>query len=91
MNPTTDPANAAELTHDDSRAAWRSPRPDSAELVDRVRGIFAELIELDKVAPGEVDRVVGAMVSHLQSWRPVSVAPLGVLPPPTERIRDPRM
>jgi hypothetical protein len=65
-------------------------KPDSLEFVDRVRGIFAELAELDKVAPGEVDRVVGAMVSHLRSWRPMSVAPLGVLPPPTTRIRDPR-
>jgi hypothetical protein len=66
-------------------------RPDSAELDDRVRGIFAELVELDKVAPGEVDRVVGAMVNHLRSWRPVSVAPLGTLPAPTEAIRDPRL
>ena len=65
-------------------------KPDSTELVDRVRGIFAELVELDKVAPGEVDRVVGSMTSHLRSWRPVAVAPLGVLPPPGAPIRDPR-
>lgn len=65
-------------------------KPDSAELVDRVRGIFAELVEIEKTAPGEADRVVGAMVSHLRSWRPVAVAPLGALPPPSTPIRDPR-
>lgn len=66
-------------------------KPDSTELVDRVRGIFAELVELEKTAPGEADRVVGAMVSHLRSWRPVAITPLGVLPAPTETIRDPRV
>lgn len=59
-------------------------------IAGKVRGIFAELVELERTAPGDVDRVVGAMVAHLASWRPVAVSPLGVLPPPTETIRDPR-
>lgn len=55
-----------------------------------LRHVLAELDELDRTEPDAVAAVVGALVSHLRSWRPESVAPLGTLPPPTEPIRDPR-
>lgn len=51
---------------------------------------LAELAELERVAPQEVAAVAAALVAHLRSWRPEAVAPLGTLPPPTDRIRDPR-
>lgn len=51
---------------------------------------LAELAALDRYAPDEVAAVVAALVAHVRSWRPESVAPLGTLGPPTEPIRDPR-
>lgn len=51
---------------------------------------LAELAELERVAPQEVGAIAGALVAHLRSWRPEAVAPLGTLPPPTDRICDPR-
>ncbi len=44
----------------------------------------------EPLQPAAVDRVIGALVAHLRSWRPVAVAHLGELPPPGERIQDPR-
>lgn len=55
-----------------------------------LRMALAELAALDRYAPDEVAAVVAALVAHLRSWRPESVAPLGTLGPPTEAIRDPR-
>ena len=55
-----------------------------------LRTAVAELAALDRYAPDEVAAVVAALVAHLRSWRPESVAPLGTLGPPTEAIRDPR-
>ena len=65
----------------------------SAADIERAQtAIFASLIELDKTEPAAVDRIVTSICAHLQSWRPMSVSPLGTLPPPTDpaAIRDPR-
>jgi hypothetical protein len=64
--------------------------PLGAALVELQREVFAKLDELAHHAPADADRVVGAIVSHLRAWRPESVSPLGVLPPPTEPVCDPR-
>jgi hypothetical protein len=61
-----------------------------AALVAMLRKIFVELVEIDKSDPGTVDEIVSAIVGHVRAWRPVSVAPLGTLPDPTEPIVDPR-
>jgi hypothetical protein len=61
-----------------------------SDLLRDQRAIFERLADLERSAPGDVDIIVGAITSHLRSWRPVSVAPLGVLPQPTACIRDPR-
>jgi hypothetical protein len=63
--------------------------PRGTELLRDQRAIFESLRELDKHEPTDVDAIVSAIVSHLQSWRPMSVAPLGQLPPPGI-ISDPR-
>lgn len=60
------------------------------ELAGRMQRILIDLAELDKTAPHDVDFIVGAMIAHLRSWRPVSVAPLGTLPDPEEEPVDPR-
>lgn len=66
---------------------------EGKELGWRMQRILIELAEMDKTAPDDVDVIVQAMIGHLRSWRPVSVAPLGVLPPPTDgpplRVRAP--
>ena len=59
-------------------------------LLRDARALFEFLRELEKESPGDVDIIVRAIVDHLRAWKPTSVAPLGVLPAPTERIRDPR-
>jgi hypothetical protein len=58
-----------------------------AALVEVVR---AALATLDTLEPVEQTAIVGALVADLRARRPMSVAPLSVLPPPTEPIRDPR-
>jgi hypothetical protein len=63
----------------------RSVRASAA--LELQRQVFATAETLD---PGEADELVTAIVSHLRAWRPEAVAPLGVLPPPGEPIRDPR-
>lgn len=57
---------------------------EGKELASRLQRILIELTELERAAPDDVDVLVQAMIGHLRSWRPVSVAPLGVLPPPSE-------
>lgn len=42
-------------------------------LLNAVRLNFSLLAELDKTAPGDVDIIVGAIVGHLRSWRPMSL------------------
>jgi hypothetical protein len=49
-----------------------------------------ELVEVAKIEPTAVEQVVGALVSHLRSWRPESVCYLGELPPPESPNVDPR-
>lgn len=44
----------------------------------------------EALAPAEADQVYAAIVAHVRARRPVSVSPLGTLPPPSELIRDPR-
>lgn len=55
-----------------------------------LRSAFDALAELEKTSPADVDALIATTVAHLRSWRPECVTPLGVLPSPTERIRDPR-
>ncbi|MCX5747107.1 MAG: hypothetical protein NT062_31945 [Proteobacteria bacterium] len=59
------------------------------ELEQMARVLFAQLAERDKTDHAVVDRVVGAMIDHLRSWRSESVMPL-TWGAPTEPIRDPR-
>jgi len=59
-------------------------------LREALRSTLARLDEHAKRHPGEVDAIVATLVAHLRGWRPESVSPLGTLPPPTERICDPR-
>lgn len=58
-----------------------------AALVEVFRAALAALANLE---PAEQDAIVGAIVADLRARRPVAVAPLGVLGPPTEPITDPR-
>jgi hypothetical protein len=55
-----------------------------------IRTLRAALAATETLEPAEQDLVVGALVADLRARRPVAVAPLGVLPAPTEKIRDPR-
>lgn len=64
--------------------------PAAVHLAQRLRADLAELDELAKSSPADADAIVCTLVSHLRSWRPENVAPLGTLPPPGETIRDPR-
>ena len=61
--------------------------PRGTALVEVFRSALATIDSLD---PAEQAAIVGALVRDLQSRRPMSVAPLSTLPPPTEPIRDPR-
>lgn len=57
------------------------------------RALRAELEamrEHEKTAPEEVEALVISLVSHLRSWKPESVMPLGTLPEPGEAVQDPR-
>lgn len=55
--------------------------------IELTRLVFAAAEAMD---PADVDELAVAMTSHLRSLRPEQVAPLGVLPPPTEPNADPR-
>lgn len=56
-------------------------------LVEVFRASPAALAALE---PAEQDAIVGAIVVDLRARRPVAVAALGGLGPPTEPIADPR-
>lgn len=60
-----------------------------AALVEVFRSALATL---DTLEPAEQTAIVGTLVADLRARRPMSVAPLSVLPPPTDpsAIRDPR-
>jgi len=58
-----------------------------AALIEVLRSALATL---DTLEPAEQAAIVGALVADLRARRPVAVAPLGALGPPTEPIRDPR-
>jgi hypothetical protein len=62
--------------------------PRAATVVERFRATFVYLDALDLA---EQDQIVAALVADLRSRRPMSIAPLSVLPAPTEKIRDPRV
>jgi hypothetical protein len=57
-------------------------------IAEVLRSTFAALAELEKTAPADVDAIVITTIAHLLAWRPESVTPLGVLPPPTEPVAD---
>ena len=56
-------------------------------IIEVIRSALAAMEHLD---PVEQDLIVATIVADLRARRPVAVAPLGVLPAPTERIVDPR-
>jgi hypothetical protein len=58
-----------------------------AALVEVFRSALATL---DTLEPDELTAIIGAFVADLGTRRPMSVAPLSVLPPPTQPIRNPR-
>ncbi len=64
--------------------------PRATTIAQRFAADFEDLRELERDHPAEVEAIVCSLVAHLRSWRPESVSPLGVLPPPGEVIRDPR-
>jgi len=59
-------------------------------IIEILRSAFVEIDGLSKTSPGEAEEIVRMLVSDLRSRRPVAVCELGRLPPPGERIRDPR-
>ena len=59
-------------------------------LAKLLASMLVQVQEHGRTHPHETDELVSMLVAHLRSWRPESVAPLGVLGPPTERIVDPR-
>lgn len=61
-----------------------------AAIAERLRVLLAELGEHERQHPHEVETIVRGLVGHLHAWRPVAVASLSTLAPPTERIVDPR-
>lgn len=48
-------------------------KPKTVELVATLQKLFADLAELDKTEPAEVDLVVSNIIGHIRSWRPVSL------------------
>ena len=61
------------------------------QIAQRFAADLEDLRELDRDSPAEADAIVCMLVAHLRAWRPEAVSPLGTLPPPTERIVDPRL
>jgi hypothetical protein len=61
--------------------------PRGAAIIEVFRSALATL---DTLEPDEQTAIVRALVADLRARRPVAVAPLGELGPPTEPIRDPR-
>lgn len=64
--------------------------PRGTTIAQRIAADLEDLREHERQHPGEVEAIVCSLDAHLHSWRPESVSPLGVLPAPTEAIRDPR-
>jgi hypothetical protein len=64
--------------------------PRGRAIAEQLRAAFADLAELERSAPADVDAIVASSVSHLRSWRPESVTPLSELAAPTESDHDPR-
>lgn len=56
-------------------------------IVEVMRSALASLDTLD---PADQDTIVSALIADLRARRPMSIAPLSVLPLPTEPIKDPR-
>jgi hypothetical protein len=63
----------------------------AAACAELTRALFDRMRELEQRDPHGVAQVVAAMVAHLRSWRPESVAPLGTLPDPEGPATDPRL
>lgn len=59
-------------------------------IAQRIAADLEDLKEHERQHPSEVEAIVSWLVSHLRSWRPESVSPLGTLAAPGEVIRDPR-
>jgi hypothetical protein len=68
----------------------RIPGVTSARGTALVEVLRSALATLDGLDPAEQSAIVGALVADLRARRPIAVAPLGVLGPPTEPIVDPR-
>lgn len=68
----------------------RIPGVTSARGAALVEVFRSALATLDGLDPAEQSAIVGSLVADLRARRPIAVAPLGVLGPPTEPIRDPR-
>lgn len=81
---------AAELLRAAMRPSSRVPGVASTRGAALVEVFRAALAALDDLEPDEQDAIVRALVADLRARRPVAVAPLGVLGPPTEPIADPR-
>lgn len=47
--------------------------PRGLVLLEAVRRNFALLVELEKVAPGDVAAIISAMVAHVRGWRPMAL------------------
>lgn len=47
--------------------------PRGTDLLERVRVIFGELIDLEKVAPSDVNQITAAMVAHIRTWNPMAM------------------
>lgn len=63
--------------------------------MNRAAHVFEQLraalqITDEELEPAEADLVYTTLVAHIRARRPEAVSPLGTLPAPTERIRDPR-
>lgn len=64
--------------------------PRGTTIAQRLAADLEDLREHERQNPAEVNAIVSHLVAHLRAWRPESVAPLGTLPAPSERIVDPR-
>lgn len=54
----------------------RTQSQRGAELLEQARKFFADLRELEKTNPHDVDVLVGAVVEHVRSWKPVALLPV---------------
>lgn len=61
----------------------------AAALTEVLRSTLQTVDE--SCTPGEADAIYTGLVAHIRARRPESVSPLGMLPPPGEAIRDPRV